>query len=336
MGKKDIVKAAENGLEYDGEFGAGLQVRFLQPAAVRMETREATSNKATFAVTAVGPVAEDMPTVLYPRKQGEPTPAYESLADGVVKITTSEGVDYVFMDRKPMVFTREGLTFRGIAGAVRVYPNGEIDLVIAEGPGEISYRGYAVKSPVPVTKIFKPGEAATALTVPLPKVSITFTLNPRHGKIDEVQPGVKRQQTKHGFSLAFDSPQPLTFAWDGITFTGRRGGVVVDTAANTTRLVLLDGDAIGHGNLRVWGDGAPFDITFHPDHITGRTAGLGRFLYLTPPPGLDRLPMLIVDSQTFAAGTSGHTAIVPVLPGDHTFELRALVQPDVWRNWQAW
>jgi hypothetical protein len=211
-----------------------------------------------------------------------------------------------------------------------------VHLVIAEGPGEVSYRAYSVKSSIPVTKVFHPGDKSSALVVPSPKSSIAFSLNAWRGKIEEVQPGVKRQATRQGFALAFDSPQPLTFERDGITFSGRRGGVVVNTTDQTTRLILLDGDSLGHGELKIWGDGGPFDITFHADRITGRTAGLGRFLYMTPPPGLDRLPMLIVDGQTYAPGTSGRMFIVPVLPGEHTFELRALIQPKIWRNWQEW
>jgi hypothetical protein len=32
----------------------------------------------------------------------------------------------------------------------------------------------------------------------------------------------------------------------------------------------------------------------------------------------------------------GGILIVPVLPGAHTFTLRALEQPPIFRNWQAW
>ena len=45
---------------------------------------------------------------------------------------------------------------------------------------------------------------------------------------------------------------------------------------------------------------------------------------------------IFVDGQTFAAGTSGDTLIVPLLPGKHAFEVRALEQPPIFRTWQAW
>jgi hypothetical protein len=61
-----------------------------------------------------------------------------------------------------------------------------------------------------------------------------------------------------------------------------------------------------------------------------------RFLFLTRPSGLDRLPTLVLDGQTYAPGTSGHTLMVPILEGEHQMELRALKQPPIVRNWQEW
>jgi len=100
--------------------------------------------------------------------------------------------------------------------------------------------------------------------------------------------------------------------------------------------VLIDGIELGRDKLRTWMAGGPYDVTFHPDRITGRYAGLGRILHVTRPAGLDRLPMYVLDGQTYAPGTSGNTLILPLLPGEHEFEIRALPQPPIWRNWQAW
>lgn len=35
-------------------------------------------------------------------------------------------------------------------------------------------------------------------------------------------------------------------------------------------------------------------------------------------------------------GQRGDTLIIPLLPGEYTFEIRALEQPEIFRNWQAW
>jgi len=122
------------------------------------------------------------------------------------------------------------------------------------------------------------------------------------------------------------------------------------------QLVMEDGEKIVYENLMAWGCEGPYRVTFTHDRITGQTEGLARFLYLTRPEGLDRLPTLVLDGQTYAMGTSGDFSlgdiaktgnpydsrlrggilIVPVLPGAHSFTLRALDQPPIFRNWEAW
>ena len=366
LGRKEQVQTSATGLQYTSEFGPRLNAHFLQPAAVQAETRDVTQtgpvyNRAainwgkvhspdattfsssisveeTLSVTAFGPLApgQDALVALYPQGATETAPTYEALADGAARITTAEGVDYVFVHRRPMTFTQGDISFTGTAGAVRIYPT-EVHLVIAEGPGEISYQGMTLKSAVPVTKVIPRQEIRKQIiTVPAEKSPVTFTLDPKQGALVEVQPGVKKQTLANGFAYAFDSPVPVTFAADDITFTGTHGGVVVDTAQKTTRLVLLQGEKIASGSLQAWGCDGPFDLTFYADHITGHSAGLGRFLYVTTPPGLDRLPMLVLDGQTYAPGTAGRTLVVPLMPGEHRFDLRALPQPPIWRNWQAW
>jgi len=48
-------------------------------------------------------------------------------------------------------------------------------------------------------------------------------------------------------------------------------------------------------------------------------------------------PAVRLDEQfdVGAPGASGDRLIVPILPGEHTLEVRALEQPPVFRNWQA-
>ena len=59
-------------------------------------------------------------------------------------------------------------------------------------------------------------------------------------------------------------------------------------------------------------------------------------LYAPMPAGMKVLPTLVIDGQTYAPGTSGNTLIIPLMPGEHAFEVRALEQPPVFHNWQAW
>ncbi|MBM4031258.1 MAG: hypothetical protein FJ291_05670 [Planctomycetes bacterium] len=300
-GKKELVKAGESGLDYTSPFGPKLHARVLQPASVSAETRDVAQagpiynrpalcwQKAgspvlkgsetsiqveeTISVTAFGPVeaGKDIAVVLYPQAPDEAPPKCEALADGVARIATSEGTDYIFASSKPLTFKEGDAAFEGIAGAVRIYPN-EVHLIIAEGPGSVSFKGTTLRSPVPAHHVFSVADLAKPTVI-------------------KVHPPFDREQK------------------------------------------VVNG---GSDKLKAWGCDGPYEVTFGPDRITGRTGGLGRFLYLTRPAGLDRLPMLVIDGQTFAPGTSGDTLIVPILPGDHTFEIRALDPPPIWRNWQAW
>jgi hypothetical protein len=77
-------------------------------------------------------------------------------------------------------------------------------------------------------------------------------------------------------------------------------------------------------------------VALETGRIVGKSSGRGGFLYAPMPPGLNVLPELVIDSQTYAPGTTGDTLIIPLMPGEHAFEVRALPQPRVFRNWQAW
>jgi len=77
-------------------------------------------------------------------------------------------------------------------------------------------------------------------------------------------------------------------------------------------------------------------VTIERDRIVGKSSGRGGFLHAPMPAGLAVLPMLVIDGQTYAPGTSGDRLIIPLMPGDHAFEVKALEQPPVFRNWQAW
>jgi hypothetical protein len=194
---------------------------------------------------------------------------------------------------------------------------------------------------VPPSRAAEPVEApptANPRTIEIPeeKPVIRFTLDPRDGPIAEAAPGVRKQALADGVAYAFESDTPIEFTDGDVRFAGKSGGVVIDRKRNTVRMVLLAAQRIKAGTIEAWGEEGPCDLTFAGDRVVGHTAGRARHLYLTPPRGLDRLPMLVLDGQTYAPGTSGRTLIVPVLPGEHRFELRALPQPAVFRNWQAW
>jgi len=367
-GDKSHVAAHPNGITYSSPYGPKLHVRFVEPAEVKVETRDATGtgpiyNRAalrwqeagmpvesgkgtsirvrqTTSVTAFGPIAagQDITVVLVPTRGDEPLPEIERLDNGLVRIRSATGTDYVFARNRSARAKSGDVTFSGLAGVVRVFDN-EAHLAVAEGPGAVSYRTTMLRSEVPVTRVIPTAQLkAGVIEVKAPRHSITLV--PGGIELNTTSPGggVREVEFPGGRGFVVDEPKHASHrSADGsFAFDGRKGAVYVNNDAGTTRMVVLDGNEIRFGGLLIWGGGGPYDVTFHNDRITGRTAGVGRFLLMTRPPGLDRLPMYVLDGQTYAPGTSGNTLIVPVLDGEHEFEIRVLPQPPIWRNWQAW
>ncbi len=281
-GPAERVTPTEDGFRYQSPYAAALDVRFLQPGPLPLESRQASRTMAlynqaainwrqagspvvndhhqhnlsaeeTLTLTSAGPAPEgrDILVALTTLDEGQAAPAFEPLADGVVKVATAEGTDYVFLAAEPIVFEADGIAFEGLAGAIRIRGD-RVHLVVAEGPARVAYRQAVLESAVPAEREFGLAEAGT-IKIPAPE----------------------------------------------------RVGV--------------------------------YDLEDHGDRITGRMYGVnGGFHLLTAPAWLDRLAELVVDGQTYAPGTSGDTFIIPVMPGEHSFELRPLEQPPVWRDPRAW
>lgn len=377
-GGTDRVAPRDDGFTYTSQWGPKLEVRFLMPERVAVESRQATQtgpvyNRAgmlwkqagnpmdgnnvqeTMTITAAGPVApgQDILTALVARGAEEALPEIRTLAPGVARVVTRESTDFVFLAAEPFVYEDKEVAFRGRAGAVRLYPK-EVHLVVAEGPGEVTYRGTVFSSEVAALRVLpcdglEPGRIEQAA----PAHGLRLAAAPTGAERTEVAPGVARWRGDAGEVWVFDAPEPLRFEQDGVVFHGRRGSMATETAEGSVTLTLLDGERLAWKELAVWGEApGPCRITFHADRIDGRTAGEARFLHLSRPAGLDRLPTLIVDGQTYAPGTSadqriktgdpynpnglGGALVVPVLPGEHAFEVKLLEQPPVFRNWQAW
>jgi hypothetical protein len=366
LGTKAQVQAEQTGFRFASPFnGVTLQTRFLQPAQVTVVSREATAKgpqygrqaelwctahgqkaatnataEETITVNAVGPIpaGQDVLVLLYPQGKEEAAPQCQSLANGAAKIITAEGTDYVFASRAGMTFKQGDVAFKGVAGAVRVYPT-EVHLIVAEGAGTVRYQGYTLQAGQPATKSIPLAEInkGGTVVVPAPKTTITFALDDKAGAITQLAPGVRKQAlATGGVAYAFTAEQPITFTQDGVTFSGTRGGIVTDTKAGTTRLVLLDGEAIGLNGLRAEIGSGPYDLTFTNDKVIGIAEGPARLLYLSMPAGIVQLPGLTIDGITYAPGTYGRTAIVPVFDGRTAFTLGNLPQPPVFRDWVRW
>jgi len=206
----------------------------------------------TFNSAGPAPAGTDIIAVLTPLGKDETAPPeYELLADGVIKVETTEGTDYVFVSSKPIAFSQGGVSFEGLAGAIKLRGD-KVHLIVSEGPAKISYNNLTLESAIPAQREFGANDRQT-VRIPAP---------PRTGVYD-VQD-------------------------DGTRITGKMTGVA------------------------------------------------GGFHFITAPDWLDRLAVLIIDGQTYAPGTSGNQFIIPIMPGDHEFELRMLEQPPIWRNPRQW
>jgi hypothetical protein len=370
LGTKEQVRTSSAGFSYVSQFGPRMDVRFLQPATVALQSRTAAASgpvgggglgvstktpyadgKELMTVTAAGPIAagQDILVAIYPQGKDEATPEYRTLGEGAAKIITMESTDYVFVSPARMTFDKEDVAFQGTAGAVRVYPDA-VHFIVAEGAGTVRYKGYTLKAGkavakiVPLTEIAKGGVVSEAAD----PVAITFALDERAGAITEVQPGVRKQSLAHGVAYLFDSLRPIHYAADGVVFDGTRGGILVDSKADTTRLVMLEGTRIGCQDALAEVADGPYDLTFCRDKVVGIAQGPARLLHVSRPQGLNTMPCLTIDGigycpgcytgmdATFCAHLSPYAAIIPLMGGRRTFTLENLKQPPVFRSWEQW
>lgn len=368
LGSKPQVKPFEAGFDYSSQWGPKMHTHFLQPARVQLESREVTAPatlynqlartwlaagtpvvkqegeanatiRETITVNAAGPISpgQDVLVAIYPQGREEAVPQYEILAEGVARISTTSATDYVFASLDGVAFTNADVSFNGVAGAVRVLRD-EVHLSVLEGAGTVRYQRCTLHAGQPATRVVPMAEvhAGKTLEVPAIKVSLRFALEEKAGPIEQLAPGVRKQTLTNGVAFDFDTPQPIRFGRDQVVFVGRRGGIRIDTAQETVRLVVLDGQKIGYGQFQADVGTGPYDLTFHHDKVVGVSEGPGRFLHVTMPEGIVQLPALTIGGISSAPGTYGQIAIVPVLNGRCEFTLENLQQPPVFRSWQLW
>jgi len=91
----------------------------------------------TIVEAEAGP-GEDFFYVVFPLKDGEAAPMVEKLADGCLKIVTTESTDYVFASDTPIRFEEDGIRFDGKAGAVRVCED-RVSLCLDSGTGRVGH-----------------------------------------------------------------------------------------------------------------------------------------------------------------------------------------------------
>lgn len=139
-------------VQMNTKYGASTWFWFSEPREVRARmTFKAASETKTIVVVPGGP-KQDYFYVVYPRKDGQPPPTCKALAPGVMQIRTTESTDLVFLGDAPFGWDQDGVTFRGKAGAVRVFAD-RVALCLTAGSGKIGYRGYIAEGHGPLEHV---------------------------------------------------------------------------------------------------------------------------------------------------------------------------------------
>ncbi len=100
---------------------------------------------------------------------------------------------------------------------------------------------------LPLSRI-APGQAAI---IPPPRHDLGLDV-PRLTRIVRWQPGVTRGDLPNGFAVVVDRPTPVQIEREGVSFSGRKGAVIVDRKAATVRIIMLEGDRAGYRQTQAW------------------------------------------------------------------------------------
>ncbi|MHB9130137.1 MAG: hypothetical protein ACYDBB_03480 [Armatimonadota bacterium] len=301
--------------------------------------------------------------VIYPRRANMPTPQTESPAPGVLKVTTPEGTDWVFLSPdEPITFDNGEVSFTGRTGSVRIF-NDEVHLVLAAGEGKVGYKGTVVKGFGPIEQIIPVAKLTQPATFDQPAPTSTAIAVKVDGERKTIQPGVSKVTLADGFAYLFDSPTVLDFAADGVVFHGRKGAVVVQ--GEKVRYVQQADPAlsyqarIGYRDQFIRGEG-PFDLTFLPakvnagGEVVGTADGRARLLEMTLPKNLvpancpqkalpvDQIsaqdagiiltgvaPTLYLNGKQWQVGYYDRGMAVPLFPGKNDIRITRFYVPPI-------
>lgn len=298
LGRKDQVQAGDHDLNYTSGFGAKLNAHFLQPAQMQAESRHAAQQVPLYFVTARNWERAGSPVV---RKEGEDNVTVEDTMTVTAVGPVPPGED-VLVALYPQTKDEAAPRYESLAnGAARITTSEGTDTVfLAVKPMKFGDSEVTFEGRAGAVRVF-PGEVHLIISEGPAAISYRGTTLRAETPAVKVIPGaaLAKKQT-------FDVP----FQWK-LTNTTLPGGCRIEGPARC-------------------------ELTVQSDRISGRSEGCGGFLYAPMPVGMKVLPTLVIDSQTYAPGTSGDTLIIPLLPGEHAFEVRPLEQPPIFHKWQAW
>jgi hypothetical protein len=234
----------------------------------------------------------------YPRDEQEALPPAAQLAPGVLKVTTSESTDYVFLSTRGLKFAGEDVVFEGGAGSVRLGKDGTVTLAMVGGAGKIGCKGFVVEGVAPFERTLKAAELKAGVEKAAAPVALAYP--PQLKDHQEVAPGLRKAVAGDVTEYLVESAAPVIAADGNVRIEARRAAIHVSPAG--IRFVAPERTFVQLtvGNQGVRGVG-PFDLTFAADRIAGTVDGDTRTLVVTRPPRVVK-PMFHQDGWRYYAG----------------------------------
>ncbi|MCX7935196.1 MAG: hypothetical protein N3A66_08070, partial [Planctomycetota bacterium] len=228
------------------------------------------------------PAGEEYHWVLFPRAKDEAPAVVERLAPGVVKVAHREGTDWVFIAPDRIEFERDGIAFKGTAGAVRHFSDGTVMVHLLAGAGEVAFNGCGVRGIAPMERSFSAKDSKAGFEEKrLPESDL---LKSGQGGKEHIAGEIYNRYVK-----------------DSVKITGGRGAVrILD--GGKIRFSAPDAAFVemSCGKVGIRGMG-PFDLTASEDGWTGTVEGVRRTLVMSTPEKLIR-PMLLLNGKVWASG----------------------------------
>ena len=242
--------------------------------------------------------------MVYPREEHEALPPIARLAPNVVKVTTTESTDYVFVSPTNFTFEGEGIVFNGCAGAVRVGRD-TVTLNLSGGAGHVGYKGYEVASPVPFERTVKLSALKPAKeSIAAPRDAVAY--KPQLKDHQPLAAGVVKAVAGDRTEYLVDGRVPAVVKDGPVAIEAGHGAIAVGPQG--IRFVVTDRQyaQLTVGTVGVRGLG-PFDLTFTSNNVTGRVDGDTRTLAVTRPAAIGR-PMYHMDGMRYYAGYADDSA----------------------------
>ena len=254
-------------------------------------------------------------------------PVAAALADGVVKVVSPAGTDYVFLRDADFTYTDAEVSFTGRAGVIRVRGTA-VTLALNAGTGGLSYQGVGLQGTGP---LLRSGSLAvpSLQTVPAPASTITYS---RISGVETVlAPGVtliedaatQRAQyiveSPDGSPVTFD--QPGNIESNRLTVAGIiQGAITIDPLG--ADIVVVRGDGLFNARGHIAIGAGPFALRRTETTLAGRSEGPARIIQAE---GFEDFRYYRLNGSEYATEKTGGIWLsnLPVKDGPCTFSIES-------------